>query len=216
MFRTDPSIYDGRFANNGWLQELPKPLTKITWDNVAHVSPKTAQELLGTQENSPGSKGREHYVQQIEIKYRDRTLSGVPVWIMPGHPDNVITIHLGYGRTRAGRVGTQTDGTPVGFNAYSLRTSDAPWFGTDAAVQKVSGQYLLATTQTHFNMEEYKFSKEDRDILRVKTLEEYLHPKAGEHESKNDPPEHEALYDPRLYDYEPGQWFGLCLAWLSI
>src|SRR6202165_6041779 len=94
---------------------------------------------------------------------------------MPGHPDGVITIHLGYGRTRAGRVGTQTDGTPVGFNAYSLRTSDAPWFGAGAQVQKASGQYLLATTQLHFNMEDYKFSKEDRDILRVKSLEEYLH-----------------------------------------
>ena len=207
VFRTDPSIYDGRFANNAWLQELPKPLTKITWDNVAHVSVNTAQQLLGTKENSSGSKGREHYVSQIDIKYRDRTLSGVPVWIMPGHPDGVITIHLGYGRKRAGRVGNEH-----GFSAYDLRTSDAPWFGSGAQAQKVSGQYLLATTQLHFNMEEYKFSKEDRDILRVKTLEEYLHDKPGEHESNNQPPEDETLYDPKEYDYK-NQGNGLDYAW---
>src|SRR5882762_11286712 len=89
---------------------------------------------------------------------------------MPGHPYNVITIHLGYGRTRAGRVGNDH-----GFNAYSLRTSDAPWFGAGAQVQKAGGQYVLATTQLHFNMEDYKFSKTDRQIPRVQTLDAYMH-----------------------------------------
>ena len=214
VFRTDPSIYDGSFANNGWLQELPKPLTKITWDNVAHVSPNTALQLLGARDNRTGSKGREHYVPKIDIQYRGRTLRGVPVWIMPGHPDGSITIHLGYGRTRPGRVGTQPDGKPQGFSAYDLRTADAPWFGAGAQVQKASGQYLLATTQLHFNMEDYKFSKEDRDILRVKTLEEYLHekPETEKEKEANEPPANKTLYDPKLYDYQ-NQGNGLDYAW---
>jgi molybdopterin-containing oxidoreductase family iron-sulfur binding subunit len=86
------------------------------------------------------------------------------LWIQPGHADGVITIHLGYGREKAGTVGSND----YGFNAYKLRTADSPWSGAGAEVQKVSGQSMLATTQLHFNMEDYKFDKEDRDILRVR------------------------------------------------
>jgi molybdopterin-containing oxidoreductase family iron-sulfur binding subunit len=199
VFRTDPSIYDGQFANNGWLQELPKPLTKITWENVAHVSPKTAFDLYGIKGNGAGSKGREHYVPQIDITYGGRTLNSVPLWIQPGHADGVITIHLGYGREKAGTVGNEH-----GFDAYKLRTSDAPWSGSGAEVQKVSGQAMLATTQLHFNMEDYKFDKEDRDILRVKKLEEYLHeePESPAEREEKEPPEEKTLYDPKLYDYK--------------
>jgi MoCo/4Fe-4S cofactor protein with predicted Tat translocation signal len=194
VFRTDPTIYDGRFANNGWLQELPKPLTKITWDNAALVSPNTAKRL--GLEKSGAVKGREAYVDTIKINYQGRSIGAtVPAWIMPGQPDDVITIHLGYGRKRAGRVGTDK-----GFSAYDIRTADAPWFAGGVQISKDTTQALLATTQLHFNLEDYKFSKEDRDILREQTLKDYLEgKKAGKTE---EPAPDDTLYDPKLYDYK--------------
>ncbi len=188
VFRTDPTIYDGRFANNGWLQELPKPLTKLTWDNAALLSPNTAK-TLGI-ENAIGRKGGDIYVDTLKINYRGLNLRDpVPTWITPGQPDNVITIHLGYGRKRAGRVGNEH-----GFSAYDIRTSDSPWFATGAQVEKAGAQYQLAVTQLHFMME-------GRDILRSSTLEEYLQ---GTHEAgeEQEPSRGETLYQPELFDYK--------------
>ena len=164
VFRADPTIYDGRFANNGWLQELPKPLTKLTWDNVALVSPITARKLGLARPNYEQEKeGGEAFVDTIELKLNGRAISkAVPAWVMPGQPDNVITIQLGYGRDRAGRVGSGP-----GFNAYEIRTSDAPWSASGVEVRKTGAQYQLAATQVHFSME-------GRDILRESSLEEYL------------------------------------------
>ncbi len=164
VFRADPTIYDGRFANNGWLQELPKPLTKLTWDNVALVSPITARKLgLAKPNYEQEKKGGEAFVDTIELKLNGRAISkAVPAWVMPGQPDDAITIQLGYGRERAGRVG---DG--LGFNAYEIRTSDAPWSASGVEVRKTGAQYQLAATQVHFSME-------GRDILRASSLEEYL------------------------------------------
>src|SRR5207248_374350 len=102
VFRTDPSIYDGRFANNGWLQELPKPVSKLTWDNVALLSPATARQLGITKKI--GTYGGDIFVDTIKITYAGRAVVA-PVWITPGQPDNVVTIHLGFGRRLAGRVG---------------------------------------------------------------------------------------------------------------
>ena len=206
VFRTDPTIYDGRFANNGWLQELPKSLTKITWDNAALVSPNTAKQL--GLEKKIGKKGGDIYVDTLKIKYQGRTIGDtVPTWITPGQPDGVITIHLGYGRKLAGRVGT-----PHGFNAYEIRTSDSPWSGSAVQVEKGGGDpYLLAVTQLHFNMEDHNFSKEDRDILRTETLEDYLEGKHEKHE-EHVPGPNETLYDPKLYDYQ-NQGNGLNYAW---
>src|SRR5262249_40881004 len=149
----DPTIYDGRFANNGWLQELPKPLTKVTWDNVALISPKTAYDLYGLRDNGGATTGREHYVAKIDVIHRGRTLSGIPLWILPGQPDNVIGIQLGYGRRQAGRVGNQR-----GVDAYTIRTSDAPWSASGVQLRKTMGEYELATTQLHFALEDLKFS----------------------------------------------------------
>ncbi|HTC33032.1 MAG TPA: TAT-variant-translocated molybdopterin oxidoreductase, partial [Bryobacteraceae bacterium] len=108
MFRPDPTIWDGSFSNNGWLQELPKPQTKMTWDNAVWISPTTAQ-----QKNLNNG-------DMVELKYQGRTVTG-PVWIMPGHANDSATVHLGFGRTFAGHVGNE-----VGFNAYLLRTSAEP------------------------------------------------------------------------------------------
>ncbi len=175
IFRTDPTIYDGRFANNGWLQELPKPLTKLTWDNVALVSAATAKKLgVSPQDYERSKKGREAFVDTIKLSLRDQTISkNLPVWIMPGQPDDVITIHLGYGRTRAGRVGSVTIVDPDsklpqgGFNAYEIRYADQPWTATGASASKTPEQYELAATQVHFSME-------GRDLLREGSLGEYL------------------------------------------
>jgi MoCo/4Fe-4S cofactor protein with predicted Tat translocation signal len=160
-FQPDPTLFDGRFANNGWLQELPKPLTKLTWDNAALVSPKTAQRLgLSYQ---IGARGGEHgrvFTDLIELRYEGRTLRA-PAWIVPGHADECVTLHLGYGRTRAGKVGNGT-----GFNAYSIRTANAPSYGTGVEIRKIGTQYPLACTQFHHSME-------GRDLVRAATLEEY-------------------------------------------
>ena len=204
VFRTDPTIYDGRFANNGWLQELPKPLSKLTWDNAALVSPNTAKQL--GLEKTIGKKGGDIYVDTIKITHQGRTFSDpVPTWITPGQPDGVITIHLGYGRKSAGRVGNEH-----GFNAYEIRTSDSPWSASGVQVEKAGVQYLLAVTQLHFMLEDRNFSKEDRDVLRSQTLEEYLKgTPAGE---TQDPPPDDTLYHPELFDYK-NQGNGLNYAW---
>lgn len=195
VFRTDPSIYDGRFANNGWLQELPKPLTKVTWDNVGVVSPKTAQELAGENPIRHGVVGREHYVRTVELVSQQGYIKQVPLWILPGQPDGVITIHLGYGRRLAGRVGSGTEAEPVGFDAYRIRTSDEPWLSRSIAVRPSNTTYLLATTQMHFNLEDLNFSREERDIARSDILEHYL--KGAEQQEEH---VHPSLYPE--YDYQ--------------
>ena len=204
VFRTDPTIYDGRFANNGWLQELPKPLSKLTWDNAALVSPNTAKQLGITK--TIGKKGGDIYVDTLKITHQGRTFTEmVPTWITPGQPDGVITIHLGYGRTHAGNTGNGH-----GFNAYQIRTADSPWSASGVQVEKGSGQALVAVTQLHFLLEDRDFSKEDRDVLRSQTLEEYLKgTPAGE---THDPAPDDTLYHPELFDYK-NQGNDLNYAW---
>ncbi|HEY7545323.1 MAG TPA: TAT-variant-translocated molybdopterin oxidoreductase, partial [Blastocatellia bacterium] len=188
VFRPDPTVYDGRFANNGWLQELHKPFSHLTWDNAALVSPATAR-AMGL-ESKPGIKGGDYISDQIEIQYQGRTLTA-PVWIMPGQPDDCITLHFGYGRTRSGRVGNDT-----GFNAYLIRTSDAPYHIAGAQVRKTGNTFALATTQLHYLME-------GRDIVRSGSLEHYNeHPDlAPEEHGEPNPP---SLYPE--YEYNGYRW----------
>ncbi len=196
VFRTDPSIYDGRFANNGWLQELPKPLTKVTWDNVAIVSPNSAQQIAGRTTNGGAVKGREHYVPQIEIRNQQGQTVIAPMWILPGQPDGVVTVHLGYGRRLAGSVGTGEPGGLIGFDAYKLRNSWEPWFSAGVQIRNTGLDHALATTQLHFLMEDPNFSGEPRDVLRSQTLEQFLN--GEKHEEKH---EHPTLYPPE-YNYK--------------
>ena len=191
VFRADPTVYDGRFANNGWLQELPKPLSKITWDNALMLSPTTANRF--GLKNDIGVKGGDVLVSTANLTYQGRTLSGVPVWILPGQPDGVVTVHLGYGRRRAGRVGNGK-----GFDAYSIRTSDAPWANTGARISNTGAYYALATTQLHFGME-------NREIVRQDTLKNYLEQSEGEHapDEEHKPGQENSFYPEYDYSKEP-------------
>ena len=110
VFLPSPSLHDGRFANDGWLQELPDPLTKLTWDNPALVSPKTAESLGLANED------------WVRLDHAGRSIE-LPVWILPGMTDGVVALTLGYGRSHAGRIGSG-----VGFNTYTIRRSEAPGF----------------------------------------------------------------------------------------
>jgi molybdopterin-containing oxidoreductase family iron-sulfur binding subunit len=147
VFLPSPSLYDGRFANNGWLQELPDPLTKLTWDNPALVSPKTAETLGVASE------------ELVRLDYAGRSLE-LPVWILPGMADGVVAVTLGYGRATAGRIGSG-----VGFNAFSVRTSQAPGSDSGARLTKTGRKYPLSSTQHHGSME-------GRPLVRESTLPE--------------------------------------------
>jgi molybdopterin-containing oxidoreductase family iron-sulfur binding subunit len=165
MFQPDPTIYDGRFANNGWLQELPKPITALTWDNAALMSPATAKKLgLAVHGYEHGGEHGGFRTDTIELEVDGRALRA-PVWPMPGHADGAITIYLGYGRQSAGRVGGTSE-HPVGFNAYLLRTSEHPWFCPGVEARKTGERYPIACTQAHQLME-------NRECVRSATLAEY-------------------------------------------
>ena len=162
--RPDPHLLDGRFANNAWLQEMPKPLTTLTWENAAHTSPKTAAAY------------QLEHGDLVELRYRGRKVLA-PLWVLPGHAENSVTIHLGYGRERAGSTGTG-----LGFNAATLQFSDAPWGGPGLELEKVGRAHPFASTQGHQNMEE-------REPVRSFSLE---NPSLAGHES--------SLYPEYRYD----------------
>ncbi len=134
-FRRDPCVYDGCFSNNGWLQELPKPMSKLTWDNPVLIGPAMAARM--------GLKTED--LVMLELNGKKVT---APIWIQAGHPDNSITVFLGYGRRRAGRAGTG-----AGFDMYPLRSSATPWFTTGANITKAGGTYKLASTQGYQTMD---------------------------------------------------------------
>jgi len=163
VFRPDPTIWDGQFANNGWLQELPKPLTKLTWDNAAMLSLSTAWGL--------GVKNGD----VVRLRHQSREIQA-PVWVVPGHADDSVMVHLGYGRRRAGKVGSW-----IGFNPYAIRSSSARWFGSGLEIAKTGDNYPLVTTQRHHIItgqhqrpeEEESVAAARRDLVRVASLEEF-------------------------------------------
>ena len=182
--RRDPTIWDGRFSNNGWLQELPKPMSKLAWDNAVLVGPKMAQRLNLAAKDV------------VELQLNGKKVRGA-VWIQAGHPDNSITVTLGYGRTRAGRVGTGQ-----GFNAYALRTSDAPWIASGVSIRKTGDIYQLASTQGMQSMETPDGAS--RPLVRETSLEEYRkEPKFAQEEEV---PKELSLYEPYPYDKEMYAW----------
>ncbi len=161
VFRPDPTVYDGRFANNGWLQETPKPRTKLTWDNAVIMSPRTGATLgvVRTHDADPYAV--------VEVAVGGRKVRGAAL-VVPGHPDDTLTIHLGYGRERAGSVGNG-----AGFNANLLRTADALWHAREASATKTGETARLACTQMHWEIEAAG-AFERRQLVREATLADYL------------------------------------------
>jgi len=147
IFFRDSKVDDGRYANNGWMQELPDPVTKMTWDNAVLISRKTAREL-GVQNGDI-----------VEIGLNGRSVKG-PIWTQPGMADYSLGLALGYGREKAGRVGTG-----VGFNAYKIFSGK--YIETGATIRKTPDTYTLACTQHHWSME-------GRPAVREANLAEFL------------------------------------------
>ncbi len=169
VFRPDSSVFDGRFANNGWLQELPRASTRLTWDNAALISRPAADAL--DLENG----------DVVELKKDDLSVEA-PIWITPGQSKYTITVHLGYGRTKSGRVGTG-----VGFNAYRLRTSRFPWMDAGIEITKTDKRHSLASTQNHNVME-------GRHLIREASLADYREHPDFAHELGHEPDEDMTLY----------------------
>ena len=182
--RRDPTIYDGQFSNNGWLQELPKPMTKLTWDNAVQIGPKMAERLQINVEDV------------VELELNGKKIQG-PVWIQAGHPDNSVTIFLGYGRKRAGRVGTAQ-----GFDAYALRTSANPWIATGVEIRKTGATYPLASTQGMQSMDTPDGGH--RPLVRETSLEEYR--KKPNFAKEEETPYELSLYQPYPYKEEDYAW----------
>lgn len=176
--RPDACLYDGRYANNAWLQELPRPLSKITWSNAALMSPKLAGELKVQSQSL------------VKLSSQGRTVE-IPAWILPGHPDDSITVHLGYGRLRAGHTGNG-----FGSDVYPLRTSGHAW-NAAVTVEKADGEEGLAATHTHFQMA-------GRDLVRSATLQQYRQDREFAHEKTKAPPPDLTLYP--NYGYKGYAW----------
>jgi MoCo/4Fe-4S cofactor protein with predicted Tat translocation signal len=184
--RRDPTIYDGQFSNNGWLQELPKPMNKLTWDNAVQIGPKMAERLQIKVEDV------------VELELNGKKVTG-PVWIQAGHPDNSVTVTLGYGRRRAGRVGTAQ-----GFDAYALRTSAAPWIATGLQIRKTGETYKLASTQGYQTMDTPDGGH--RPLVRETTLEDYRQRPNFAAEEGEEPAPGLTLYKPYPYKEEDYAW----------
>jgi molybdopterin-containing oxidoreductase family iron-sulfur binding subunit len=179
VFRPDVYLYDGRYANNMWLQELPHPMTKLTWDNAVFLSPATARRL--------GMDNQQH----VQLRYGESAVEG-SVWILPGHPNDTITVDLGWGRWHSGRAGNG-----AGFNAYAMRTSDALWRGTGATLHKLPTPYPLATTQMQQSMA-------DRDVVIHNTLDGYRKYPNFVGATEDEPKENLTLYP--HWDYRGYAW----------
>lgn len=174
VFRLDANVHDGSFANNGWLQELPRPMSKLVWDNAALLAPATAE--------------RQGFAQGdvIEVELGGRTVR-LPVWLSPGHPPDAVTLTLGYGRRRAGRVGTG-----VGVDVSPLRSAAAPHFARGATLRATGERATLATTQDHHAME-------GRAPVRIASLAHFKEEPHFATEAEEQPPKDMTLYPEHAY-----------------
>lgn len=183
--RPDSSTLDGRFANNAWLQEVPRPITKMTWDNALMISSADVDRLglagpmstfhIFPEELKGEQKKAGHLLtatgQMVRVTAGDLSLD-VPLWVLPGQAPGVVTLHLGYGRRRAGAVGTG-----VGFDANQLRSSKAMWNVPGVQLEKLDDRYELVSTQMHQNIPVESTEAEKRHMVRTATLADYLaHP----------------------------------------
>ena len=181
QFRPDPTVWHGEFSNSTWLQECPKPQTKVTWDNAIWISPATAQQHGIATGND------------LEIKYQGRAVTGA-AWILPGHAQDTVTVHFGYGRTHGGKICEE-----IGFNAFLLQTSDSPGRGSGVEIRKTGGSHYFASTQHTQTME-------SREPVMAGTLEEFKkNPDfVDENEGIKPLPKYLTLYPD--YKYEGYKW----------
>jgi MoCo/4Fe-4S cofactor protein with predicted Tat translocation signal len=179
VFRPDPYLHDGRFANNTWLQELPQPMTKLTWDNAVHLSPATAERL--------------HLVShsRVHLECGGRSVEGA-VWVTPGQADDSVVLQFGWGHTHMGRA---ADG--AGFDVYPLRRSDALWFAPEAKIRSLGDQFPLATTQTQQTME-------GRPLVLAEDLEYYKQNPNFVQQQSPSPPKDLTLYP--IWNYTGYAW----------
>ena len=179
-FRPDPTIGDGAFANNGWLQELPKPQTKTTWDNLIFLRPSDAEEK------------RVQKGDLLTVTVKDKSITG-PVWITPNQAKHSATVFFGYGRTASGRVGNR-----IGYSAYTIQDAATP-FTAAATVSKAGGHYEIANTQDTQTMQ-------DRAPVRAAEFAEYKeHPNFPTMEEKPVPKEL-SLYPASEWTYPDHKW----------
>jgi MoCo/4Fe-4S cofactor protein with predicted Tat translocation signal len=172
-FRPDPHLWDGRFATNPWLQETPKPLTKLTWDNAVLISPQLAERKKLTSGDV------------VELQMNEKHLEA-PVFILPGQAENTLTMHLGHG---------QKNGTS-GFNFYPLRMTKSFWQTQGLGLKKTGKRYELVTTQSH-----HRIHGEDRQVYREGTLAAFLKEPGFVKNSSESPAIEQTLYKPGEYDY---------------
>lgn len=230
VFIPDPSIWDGSYTNNGWLQELAKPISKLTWDNAVMVSPATAEQLKRAKAVTKaeemalgnGKAGKWYNVgatkhvtsEVVELSFQGRKVVG-PLLIVPGQADDCVVISLGYGRQRAGRIGTGP-----GFNAYAIRTSANAWFGTGLEVARTERRYALVVTQHHhvmgsgFNGKEIEsIAAFERNVMRVATLAEFRQNPDFAKDSPDMTTEALSLYPtlPSPYDFKKGPQWGMSI-----
>ena len=199
IFRADPNVYDGRYANVGWLQEIPKPLTSLSWDNAALMSYRTLAKFGFAEQDV------------IAIQSNDNTVMA-PAFAIPGHPDDAVTVYLGYGRRNGGRVAGG-----IGFNAYAIRTSNALQFAPGATMKKTGQTYEFAVTKSHYtdhrSVEAGGNGKADhslegdeamtRGIIRYATLDEFKQNPNFAHEESwvpEDPEPDTTLFNNWRYD----------------
>ncbi len=191
LLRPDPTIWDGRYASNVWLQEVPKPITKLVWDNALVLGPKTAARLKLT------------FNDTAEVTVAGRTLKKVAVWVLPGMAEDTAMLTLGYGREHAGKA------SGLGFNAYPLRVSSALWTAPAAAsIRGLGGQYIVACTQNHHAMrgfivhedEEAAEQQAARHVIRTGTLAQLQGDPDFLKKEREAPAPDDTLYPNRRYE----------------
>ncbi|MEP6663876.1 MAG: 4Fe-4S dicluster domain-containing protein, partial [Verrucomicrobiota bacterium] len=179
IFHRDYKVDDGRYNNNGWLQELPDPVTKMTWENVILLSEKTAKDLGLIIVNHEDNRLK---VPWVKIQLNGREVEG-PAWIQPGQADHTIGLALGYGREKTGRIGHGS-----GYNAYKIRTASALYFASGAKLTPTGKIHPLSTTQDHGSME-------GRPIIREANLEQFKkNPAFAKSMDLEAPPSKQPLY----------------------
>jgi len=186
IFRPDSTIWDGRFVNNSWLQELPDPLTKVSWDTGAILSPATAEELGVSDEDL------------IDIQVNENTMQAAVI-ILRGHPDNAVTVTFGYGQ-----VFLEDEQVGRNFNAYSIRSSLAPWFSGDASISATGNTYELARTR-YLDMEESGIP-----AVRSGSLQQFI-ANPDFVDDMTDPKPEANLYDGAQWDYSDNHAWGMSI-----